>query len=134
MDNKKMMELKRKILVTMENMKESEDYNGAKYPIIQPDDANGYNLEMIKTALEEMLVDRHITDGFTKTIIKVEEKLFDITRDGLQLAEHWSNDDRWKNAMEVCNYLGDFSTRTIHMVYDELERKDVLAYIDSTQK
>lgn len=139
MENKKMVELKRDILVTIARVEEKSEFKGVDYPVVNPDEVSGYNngydIEMIKNATVELVQEGLITDNVTGTkvfINKIENATIFLTEKGNELAEHWSNDDRWKDTMSICGKLGDFSSRTVHMVYDEFERTEMYNLLPAT--
>lgn len=133
--NEKMVELKREILVTIAGVEELGKFKGVDYPIVEPDDVNGYDMEMVKQVIFELVQEGLITDNVTgaKVLInKIENATIFLTEKGNELAEHWSNDDRWKDTISICGKLRDFSTRTVHMVYDELERAEMYNLLPAT--
>lgn len=132
MNNKMMMEIKREILVSIEGIEELSKAKGIEYPVVEPNDENGYNKGMIINATVELVNDGLVTDnqmGVKSSGCNIENRMLFLTENGNQLAEHWSNDDRWNETMRICGELRDFSTRVVHMVYDELLKSDLLKHI-----
>lgn len=48
-----------------------------------------------------------------------------LTDAGEELAEHWSNQDRWDLTMKICSELNDFSVRTVSRIYDKILEKEI---------